>query len=137
MNHTSKRHPYRIIPTKIHGIMDYLMGVLLVAAPWLFDFNRGGAETWVPVVLGLGVIAYSAFTDYEYGLARRLSMSTHLGLDGVGGAFLAASPWLFNFDEHVWAPHLVLGLLEIGAALMTETRPQARRSHAELGPISP
>jgi len=35
----------RVIETKTHGYMDYLMGVLLIAAPWLFDFARGGAET--------------------------------------------------------------------------------------------
>jgi hypothetical protein len=35
----------RMIPTRVHGVLDYLVGALLVAAPWLFDFNRGGAET--------------------------------------------------------------------------------------------
>jgi hypothetical protein len=46
----------RFIPTRIHGIMDYAMGLLLIAAPWIFRFNRGGAETWVPVILGIGAI---------------------------------------------------------------------------------
>ena len=36
--------------------MDYLMGILLIASPWLFGFDRGGAETWVPVILGIGAI---------------------------------------------------------------------------------
>jgi hypothetical protein len=35
----------RFIPTRIHGMMDYAMGLLLIAAPWLFGFARGGAET--------------------------------------------------------------------------------------------
>jgi hypothetical protein len=107
--------------------MDYLMGILLIASPWLFDFARGGAETWVPVALGASAIIYSLITDYEYSISRSISMRTHLTLDLLSGILLAASPWLFNFNEYVYMPHLVLGLLEIGASLVTQTSP--RESH--------
>lgn len=114
----------RFIPTRIHGVLDYLMGALLIVAPWLFGFNQGGAETWVPVILGAGVIIYSLFTDYELGAMRKLSMSTHLMLDMIGGAFLAVSPWLFGFNDFVYLPHLILGIAEIGAALFTKRVPE-------------
>jgi hypothetical protein len=104
-------------------MLDYLIGVLLIAAPWLFNFDGGGAETWVPVVLGAGVILYSLFTDYELGAMRRISMPTHLMLDLGGGVLLALSPWLFGFSEYVWEPHLIVGLLEIGTSLMTRRIP--------------
>jgi hypothetical protein len=120
----SNRLIMRILSTKAHGILDYLMGVILIASPWLFDFSRNGAETWVPVILGIGVIIYSLFTDYELGAFRTLSMKNHLILDLAGGVFLAASPWLFDFDEYVYLPHLVLGILEVGAALITERSPE-------------
>ncbi len=113
----------RIIPTRVHGVLDYLMGLLVAASPWIFGFADGGAETWIPVILGLGVILYSLVTDYELGVAKVLSMPTHLLLDLGGGAILAVSPWIFGFADDVWAPHLILGLLEIGASLMTQTRP--------------
>lgn len=116
----------RFLPTRVHGYIDYLMGALLIAAPWLLGFAQGGAETWVPVILGTGVILYSLFTDYELGVVKSLSMPMHLWLDGLGGLLLAASPWLFGFDEYVWAPHLVFGVLEIGAALFTQTTPSHR-----------
>jgi hypothetical protein len=122
----------RLIPTRIHGVLDYLVGLLLVAAPWLFGFAEGGAETYVPVALGLGALAYSVFTDYELGLVRRLPMPTHLMLDLGSGLLLAASPWLFGFadgtatGDGVWAPHLALGLLEVGVALMTKQVPADR-----------
>lgn len=117
----------RFIPTRVHGVLDYLIGVLLIAAPWLLGFARGGAETWVPVIVGAAVIVYSLFTDYELGLVHRLPMHTHLLLDGLGGLLLAVSPWLFGFDWLVWAPHLIVGLLEIGAALFTVTVPSYER----------
>ena len=113
----------RFIPTRVHGMMDYLMGVVLIAAPWLFGFDEGGAKTWLPVVLGTGVILYSLFTDYELAVVRRIPMSVHLMLDLAGGVVLAASPWIFGFADDVWVPHVVLGLLEIGAALTTHTTP--------------
>ena len=114
----------KIISTKVHGVLDYLMGVLLIAAPWLFNFNRDGAETWVPVILGIGVIVYSLFTNYELGLSRLIPMRTHLTLDVLSGALLAASPWIFNFNDYVYLPHLILGILEMGAGIMTETTPR-------------
>jgi hypothetical protein len=36
----------RFIPTRIHGFLDYAVGVLLIVVPWLFGFAAGGAETW-------------------------------------------------------------------------------------------
>jgi hypothetical protein len=110
-----------IIPTKVHGALDYLVGALLIAAPWIFDFNRGGAETWVPVILGAGAILYSLFTDYEYSISRSISMKTHLTLDVISGIILALSPWIFGFSEFVYLPHLIFGILEIGVGLMTQT----------------
>jgi hypothetical protein len=124
----------RVLGTKTHGYLDYLVGLLLIAAPWIFDFNRGGAETWVPVILGVSALAYSLFTDYELGAVHSLSMRTHLGLDLMSGILLAASPWIFGFNDYVYTPHLVLGIFEIGAALITKTHPS--RSGAIIARIT-
>lgn len=113
----------RFIPTRVHGVLDYIVGLPLIAAPWVFDFNRGGAETWIPVILGAGALVYSLFTNYELGLVKRIGMGTHLGFDAASGLLLAASPWLFGFSEFVYLPHLVLGLFEVIAALTTKTTP--------------
>ncbi|MDQ3656314.1 MAG: SPW repeat protein [Chloroflexota bacterium] len=117
----------RFIPTRIHGFLDYGMGLLLIVAPWLFGFADGGAETWIPVILGIGAIGYSLLTDYELGVARTIPMATHLMLDIASGIVLAVSPWIFGFAGDVWAPHLILGLLEIGAGLTTRTTPDTSR----------
>ena len=113
----------RFLPTRVHGVLDYIVGVLLIGSPWLFDFARGGAETWVPVVWGAGAILYSMLTDYELGLSKNISMSTHLTLDLLSGILLAVSPWLFGFADFVYLPHVLLGILEIGAALVTVKTP--------------
>ena len=113
-----------LLPTRIHGMLDYLVGGWLIVSPTVLGFNRGGAETRVPVMLGAGAIGYSLFTNYELGLVRRLPMPAHLTLDALSGALMAASPWLFGFSRQVWVPHVVFGLFEIGAALSTEGAPR-------------
>lgn len=113
----------RFIGTKAHGVLDYLMGIVLIASPWLFQFYRGEAESWVPIALGIVILLYSLFTDYELGVVRGISMRAHLNLDLLGGLVLATSPWLFGFADYVYLPHLLLGIAEMGAALTTRKVP--------------
>src|SRR5690554_2981978 len=103
-----------MISTKTHGTIDYVVGVLLILAPFILDFATGGAEMWIPIIVGASVIVYSMFTAYERGVTSRgISMSTHLWLDAGGGLFLALSPWLFGFAHIVYLPHLIVGIAEI------------------------
>jgi hypothetical protein len=122
----------------MHAVLDYAVGVLLIAAPWIFQFaDESSAAKWISIVVGVAMIGMSALTDYEGGLlARMIPMRMHLMADAVVGIFLAVSPWLFGFaDEgaNAWAPFLVIGLGELAAAAMTDPVPgerSARRRHA-------
>ena len=112
----------RFIPTKFHAPLDYIVGVALIAAPWIFQFSDVTAATLVSIVLGIGLIAYSLFTNYELGVWKIAPMAIHNLFDIAAGALLAASPWIFGFaDEsaNVWAPHVVLGLAAIFLGLTT------------------
>jgi hypothetical protein len=111
----------RFLPTRLHGTIDYLWGIALLATPWLFGFADVTAAKWLAVIFGIGAILYSLVTDYELGLVRILPMVLHLGLDGLGGAFLAVSPWLFGFADRVFWPHLLFGLFSVVASLVTRT----------------
>jgi hypothetical protein len=112
----------KIISTKTHGILDYVVGLLLIASPWIFGFATGGIEQWLPVILGVSALAYSLLTNYELGAIKVLSMQTHLTIDALSGLLLAASPWLFGFSDRVTTPHLVMGLFELAAVMMTRTK---------------
>src|ERR1700712_3748208 len=106
----------RIIPTKVHGILDYVVSILLIISPWLFNFNNNKAETILPIVLGGSAIIYSLLTDYELGVSKLINIKTHLLIDLMSGILLAASPWLFGFSNRVYIPHVVFGILEIGVS---------------------
>lgn len=116
----------RFIPTRIHGFLDYGVGLLLILSPFLFGFadvtDRAGFR--VPVFLGVAAVIYSLLTKYELGALSVLPMPVHLGLDFASGLLLATSPWLFGFSNEVFVPHVILGVMEIGAALTTQTRPR-------------
>lgn len=109
----------KIIPRKIHGFLDYLVGMVLIAVPWLFGFADDGPATYIPVALGAGALVYSILTNYEWGLVRLIPFRVHLLLDVLSGAFLAISPWLFGFSNKVYLPHLIFGLIEMAAGMMT------------------
>jgi hypothetical protein len=112
-------------------MLDYLIGVLLIAAPWLFNFADNQTARWVTIGVGVAVILYSLVTDYELSVAELIPMPAHLGLDALAGVFLAASPWLFGFSHEVWIPHVIIGVAEVGTALMTHTVPDHETSPAD------
>lgn len=118
----------KIISTKVHGMLDYLVGIVLILFPWIWGLDPSSPEGMIFIILGVAALLYSLLTNYELGAAKILSMRTHLALDAASGIILAASPWLLGFHESVYLPHLVLGLFEIAAAALTETTPGTDRS---------
>ncbi|WP_343690445.1 hypothetical protein [Chitinophaga sp.] len=110
-----------IINTRLHGIIDYLVGFLLIIAPLvIFGTADSGREVWVPVAMGVSTIVYSLFTDYELGVFRRIKMSAHLTIDVLSGMVLMTAPWVFDFWEVSWIPYVLVGLFEIGAGSYTK-----------------
>jgi SPW repeat-containing protein len=113
----------RFIPTRLHAPLDYIVGAGLIAAPWISQFSEHTAATVIPIVLGIGLIAYSLFTNYELGVWKVAPMAVHNLIDIAAGALLAASPWIFGFADqtaNVWVPHLVVGLAAIFLGLTTK-----------------
>ena len=109
----------RFISRKFHAVLDYMTGIVLILAPWLFNFDNVAAAKWTAIAVGAVLLIMSFFTDYEGGGKKTITMSTHLTMDVIMGIFLAVSPWLFGFADIVYLPHLIVGILEIAAGLFT------------------
>lgn len=122
----------RFVPTGLHGIFDYIGGIVLIAAPFIFGFfSVGGIAVILPMVLGVGLILYSLLTNYERGIPalKFIPMPVHLLLDFVASALLAASPFLFGFwhqTPNVWLPHLIAGIGVILLVLVSQTQVQTK-----------
>lgn len=116
------------ISTYAHGVIDYVVGFILLIAPNLFGFaHLGGPPVMVARLIGLVFILQALFTNFELGLFKLLPMRVHLFIDYVASIFLAISPWLFGFNtdpKNVWVPHLLVGIALFVITLMTQTVPR-------------
>jgi len=116
-----------MISVRTHAIIDYVVGVLLILAPFILGFATGGAAMWVPILLGAAIIVYSLLTRYRLAAARVIPFGVHLGLDVAGGLLLLASPWLFGFADVIWWPHVLVGLIALVVVAMTDRTDPADR----------
>ena len=116
----------RVIPTKVHGQLDYITAPGLVAAPELLRLDGARGATIPPRVNGVAAAIYSALTDYEVGVRRVIPMPVHLALDAANGVALAVAPWLSGAARRGprhWLPHAVVGATELVLAATTRTQP--------------
>jgi VIT1/CCC1 family predicted Fe2+/Mn2+ transporter len=51
-----------VVPPAMHVILDWVLGVFLIAAPWLFGFSGVDAAKWWFVALGVAHLLVTWFT---------------------------------------------------------------------------
>jgi len=54
----------KLIPVKLHKIVELLVGPILVIAPWVLGFSKIESARDVYVVMGLVIIVVGATTNY-------------------------------------------------------------------------
>jgi hypothetical protein len=114
----------QVIPTRVHGAIDQVVGPALVIAPTLLRLGRTSPEGITARAVGGVQSAYSNVTDYETSIKKLVPLKYHLALDAVGGAALAIVPQLTGArrrGKKHWLPHLAIGAMEIGVAALTKT----------------
>ncbi len=115
----------RIVPTRVHGLLDYAASGLNLLAPTLLGLEGSSPAALAPRLAGAAGAAYGLITAYELGAVRLLPMRAHLALDAIKGALLASSPWLFGYaggGTRYWLPHALLGASDVIAAAVSRTR---------------
>jgi short subunit fatty acids transporter len=107
--------------TKLHGIVDYLAVATLLALPRLLSWSD--TTTNLLTIVAVMALVYSLLTRYELGLMRVLPVKVHLALDFMAGVLLCSAPlWLArDVSSSEKTGLIILGVFEIGAALMTRT----------------
>ena len=110
----------RILPTMLHGMLDYLVGLIVVILP--FALGLYGLQQGALIFLGVLVILYSAVTDYEMGLIRYLRIRFHLFLDALFGLAMLLMPSLLDFPMGARWPNYLIGILALVLVAVTRTR---------------
>jgi hypothetical protein len=114
----------RVIPTEIHGVLDYLASGINLVFPKALGLHDAPWAALVPRINGVAGAGYSLVTDYELGAFKMLPMPAHLTFDAAKGAFMASSPWVFGFAKNgtrYWLPHVLMGTAEVLAAITSKT----------------
>jgi hypothetical protein len=112
------------IPRFVHGILEYAVGVLLIASQFLFHYDSGGAKA-VSIVLGVLIVTLAASTEGPTGLIDQIMIRSHAAFDHVAAAVLIASPFLFRFtdDGAATALFIVLGMVHLLVSIATRYLP--------------
>jgi hypothetical protein len=121
------------IPAFVHGVIEYLVAAVLIAAPFLADFEDDTA-TGVSIVAGVLVLVITASTALPTGLIKSIPVQAHAILDYLIALVLIASPFLFAFSDDGTATAFFIGLgvlhllVTIGTRFVREERsPRPRR----------
>jgi hypothetical protein len=85
------------IPQALQGLLEYLAGVLFVAAPFLFGFTDSGVATAASIVVGILFLVLAATSQGPTGLVEQLSAPVHALLDAVLAILLVAAPFVLGF----------------------------------------
>jgi hypothetical protein len=117
----------RPIPTQAHAALDLTVGMLLVALPWIANFDDARALTGISVGAGAAVLVLGVLTDYEPSPAKVVPMPLHIAVDVVVSFFLvgiAAGVLAGDGGGRAWAPLLVIGIVGFVAAALSEPAPR-------------
>lgn len=114
------------IPLFIHGVIEYIAGVVFIVAPFVLKFDSGTAKA-VSIVFGILILGVAASTDGPTGLSRSIPIKGHVVLDFVVAVALVASPFLFSFsgEGKATAFFIALGIIHLLLTIATRFLPRA------------
>jgi hypothetical protein len=116
------------IPAFVHGLVEYLLGALLIAAPFLLSFHPTAA-TASGIVAGVVVLIVTSSSALPTGLVKSIPVQAHAILDYAMAGLLIACPFVFGFSgDGTAAPFfIVVGvahlLLTIATRFIRDERP--------------
>ena len=116
------------IPAFVHGLVEYGVGALFIAAPFVLAFDSDTA-TAVSIVAGVLVLIVAATTAMPTGLIKEIPVQAHVVLDYLLAILLIASPFLFGFDEDGTATafFIVVGVVHLLMTIATRFIREERR----------
>jgi hypothetical protein len=109
------------IPLNLHAALEPLIAVIIIAAPWIFQFSETTTATVICVIVGVAMLLIGSLTDWRMSLVRLIPLRVHLMGDLVLGAVLVLSPLVFGFSDEGGPTRfmVIAGVLELMTALMT------------------
>ncbi len=110
----------RLVPWIVHAAVEYAAAVLLIAAPFLFGFDREAAQ-WTAIALGVVVLLVAVISRSPLGVTKNLPVSAHATLDYVLAVVLVLAPFVLGFagDKAAVTFFVLLGVAHAALSLLT------------------
>ena len=127
-----KRGP---IPLGAHAMVEPVIGLLFILAPFLFGFDHSSAKT-LSIVVGVVILLSGMMTRWRLSLVKLIPLRIHFMTDVLIGIVCIVAPFVLGFSDET-APlvfFLVMGVGELGAAFMTAWEPGDYKAGARPRP---
>jgi len=104
---------HRSIGSVVHGVIDYLLVLILAIGPGVSGF-RGKQAMFC---YGLAVIHFllTVFTRFPLGVSKHVRFPVHGALEFIIGALMVVGPWLIGFSRGVLSRNFFMA---IGALIL-------------------
>lgn len=111
----------KFVPSKIHGVLDYLVDVVLVSVPLVMDFGKSSSfALYIPIAIGILNLLYSLCTEYHFGLLKVIPFKSHLALDFLVGIPLIITAVFVGINSLAGGFNLLMGVGIILAVLFSK-----------------
>lgn len=112
----------RFLTARLHGLGDYAAAVVLIVAPFVLRIDEQSLIAhWFSVAGGVGLIAYSAITDYTFSAVKAIPFKVHLLLDSVAGIAFVLLPFALGLDGVARIYMIVMGVGVLLVVAVTRT----------------
>jgi hypothetical protein len=118
------------ISNTFFGYFSYVLGVVMMASPWLFHFvDVRGAALFFPFMFGWFQIIMAIFSRTKAGMVGVFPVQMHCFLNTFAGFAIMCTPWMYGFAPKVFLPHLILGGIMFTLGVFTKNSPVINEPH--------
>src|SRR3954466_9859458 len=127
-----KRGP---IPLEAHAMIEPVVGLLFILAPFILDFDHSSART-LSIVVGVVILLSGMTTRWRLSVVKLIPLRVHFMTDVLIGIVCLAAPFVLGFSDETAALvfFLVMGVGELGAAFMPPGEPGDYKAGAQARP---
>lgn len=118
------------ISNTFFGYFSYVLGVVMMASPWLFHFaDVRGAALFFPFMFGWFQIIMAIFSRAKGGMVGIFPIQMHCFLNVIAGFSIMCTPWMYGFAPKVFLPHLLIGATLFILGVFTKNSPVINEPH--------
>jgi hypothetical protein len=105
-----------------HGVIDYLMVIILAIGPGVAGFT--GKQAWFCYILAAVLFFLAVLTRFPLGAAKIIGFPLHGAIEALIAIMLITLPWMANFFRGVMSRNffIAIGVLLGLIALLTDFR---------------